>query len=161
MGRSSWGTAMSMSVGNDGPKNQWGRKWLLRGARFSLLVGLLAGGKQAWDDFSDYQEDVRRTVTSQLGYECAARLADDILTPNQNDVGNINVRKFGCATDDFYVSMKEIQDVRSGAMRFVPFKKAFYPISVLIASILGVVATLLLTAVAVVSLKALHWAWGR
>ena len=152
---------MGTDVGSHRDKYGWGRKWLLRGARLGLLVGLLAGGKQAWDDFSIYQEDLRRNVNTQLTYECAAHFADDILRQNRNEFGNVNVRKLGCTADDFYVSLKEIADVRSGAMKFAPYWKPFYPLSVLIASILGVLATLLLTTVAVVLLKGLQWAWGR
>lgn len=141
-------------------RRPWSRRWLLRGARFGLLIGLIAGGKQAWSDLSVYDAEIRRTVSSQLGYECAARLDDGILRQNQNEFGNVNIKKFGCSSDDFYVSLKEITDVRSGAMKFVTDLKPVYPLNVLVASILGVLATLLLTSLAVLLLKMLKWAWG-
>lgn len=140
-------------------RDRWGRRWVLRGARLSLLVGSLSGGVQAWGDFSSYQAELKRVVTSQIGYECAARLSDSLLMENQNDFGNINIRRFGCADDDFYVSLKEVQDVRTGEMKFTTVSKPFDLISVLIAFVSGALATLLLSAAAVALAKAVIWVW--
>lgn len=142
-------------------RDQWGRRWGLRGVRLSLLVGLLCSVFQVWNDFSLYRADVDRVVKSELGYECAARLTDDVLKHNQNEFGNINVRKFGCADNDFYVSLKEIQDVRSGTMKFAPYTSPFNPGEVVIAAVTGVVVTLLFAGGAIGLLKVMRWVWGR
>lgn len=140
-------------------RDHWGRRWVFRGARLSLLVGSLSGGVQAWDNFSSYQADLKRVLASQIGYECAARLSDSLLVENQNDFGNINIKTFGCADDDFYVSLKEVQDVRTGVLKFATVLKPFDLSSVLIAFVSGALATLLLSVVAVALAKAIMWVW--
>lgn len=133
----------------------------MRGVRLSVLAALLAGGSQAWRDFKAYDADLTRTMRSERGYTCAAGLPDQALRERQNELGTINVRSFGCSSDDFYVSLDEVDDVRKGKMEFAPYLSPIYPTNVVMASLFALFAVVFLSGLVITAVKALVWVWGR
>ncbi|WP_313199991.1 hypothetical protein [Rhizobium sp.] len=145
-----------------GPEqSRWGWRWFMRGVRLSVLAALLAGGGQAWKDFQAYDADLTRTMRSERGYSCAAGLPDETLKERQNEFGTINVRSLGCSSDDFYVSLDEVDDVRKGRMEFTPYLSPINPTNVVMASLFALFAVVFLSGLAITAVKALVWVWGR
>ncbi|WP_144340136.1 hypothetical protein [Sinorhizobium sp. BJ1] len=135
------------------------KKWLLRGFRFSIIVGGAFAVKDAIERYSDYQASVRSNIENRLDYECAARLDDPSLLAARNEFGNINVRKFFCSDRDFFVSMPEIADVRAGKMDFSTSLPAFDLVNTVVASVFGFLASITISAAALMIVVVVRWVW--
>lgn len=136
------------------------RTWFLRGLRLAVLVGVAAAGWHAWGVYSRYLDDLTRTAEMQLGYECAARESDEFLRARTNEFGNINIKDICFTGRDFWVSPREISDVRSGSMKFEPSFRPFdLPNSLVVGTLWGL-ATVLATLACLGTIRLTRWVWG-
>lgn len=135
--------------------------WFGRGMRLSVVVGLAGGGWHAWSVWERYQEDLTRSINSELTYRCAARLSEEQLRPHMNAVGNINVRTLCLTRDDFYVSLPELEEVRKDTMKFEPIWKPFDWPGTAIVGAMWTVGTILATIALLGVAATFRWVWGR
>lgn len=135
--------------------------WLGRGARLSLLVGLLAAAWDAWGWFDLYQQEQKRWFKTELMYKCAAALSPEILAPHITEFGTINVRSFCFTDDDAFVSLKELDEVRAGTMKFETSWKPFYWQNTAVVGLLWAFGTLFATLLALTAIAATRWVWGK
>lgn len=136
------------------------RTWLMRGLRLSILIGLIASAWHAWGVYSRYLEDVERWAQVLRAYECAAGKSDEFLTSRPNEFGNINVREFCFTGRDFWVSPKEISEVRSGSMKFETMFRPFELPNTFVVGALWALATMLATLACLVAIRLTRWVWG-
>jgi hypothetical protein len=141
-------------------RKSWTKLWFLRAVRFAILAVIVGGFWQAWEDLQSYREDVQRTVQSEIGYQCAARLDDSMLTSRINDYGNIEVGTIGCASGPFFVSMAEVRDVRAGKMSFETSLSPYYPERIFLSGLAMGFTVLLFSSIAIWVIRTIQWAWG-
>ena len=138
------------------------RRWLVRGFRLSLVVGVAAAAWQSWTVFSHYTDEQRDWANVRLLYECAARLKDDVLKAQVTTFDTVNVKGL-CSFDgeDHWVSLSEIADVRNGVMKFETTSKPFYEGITTAAAVLGFLSTMFATVALLSVIRLMQWVWGR
>lgn len=138
----------------------WNRKWFLRGLRLSLFIGVAMSGLKVWQDYSNYQVDVKISQETERGYQCAARLEDAVLLAAENAYGAINVRQFGCSDRAFFVRMDEIKEVRSGTMTFSVYSRPFNIDAAIFSFFAGMLISVIVTGTALGTVNLARWIWG-
>lgn len=108
-----------------------------------------------------YRDFQSRELESKQGYECAARLSDQALVANLNELGTIDVRPLQCSKRDFFVSMEEIKEVRRGSMDFSFGYPSFYAEATGVAGLLGFVLSALVVGLALCIVAVFRWVWGN
>jgi len=103
----------------------FGSRWMKRGLRLSVVVGLAGAALHAWTVWDRFRDAYDRSIKNEVTYRCAARLDEATLKPYMNEMGNINVKKVCLTTEDFYVAPYELQAVREGKMDFKPYDQPF------------------------------------
>lgn len=136
------------------------RRWFFRGLRLSVMVALLFAGIDAYGSHQLYQAELSNKFESEMGYKCAARIDDAALLQAANEYGNINIKQFSCTGHDFYVSMQEVADVRSGKLPFTVYSKPFYADRTAAAGVAGFVVSTLVVSLLLGSIAAARWIWG-
>ncbi|TJV39137.1 MAG: hypothetical protein E5Y02_26875 [Mesorhizobium sp.] len=137
------------------------KRWLSRGLRAAPVVGIIAAGWHSWDVMQRFQKDSGDTFKQELTYRCAARLPDDYLKSQQNEMGTINVRTACLVDRDFWVSMDEIAKVRAGTLKFEPYYKPYDAYGSLLIGVFWTVLAALATLGCLALTFVAHWVWGR
>src|SRR5262249_18365402 len=125
------------------------------------ILGLVAAGFHAWSVWKRYNDDREAWFKRKLTYECAARLSDNELKPFMNEYGNINVRRLCITNDDFFVSLDELDAVRTGTMKFETGWEPFDWLGTIIMGLLWAIATVLLTVGVLIIVNLGRWVWGK
>jgi hypothetical protein len=133
--------------------------WFWRGLRLSPVVGLAAAFWHGWGVFDDYKRSVSETFDQEITYRCASRIAPELLQDRSNEVGNINVKGI-CIDRDFWVSPAELDQVRSGEMKFETWRKPFDWPGMAVIGIFWMIATILITCSALIVAGIARWIWG-
>lgn len=142
-------------------KRLFGR-WLSRGFRLALVVGVVAAAWQSWTNFSLYEADQQSWAETRLLYECAARINDDVLAAQVTKFGTVNM-KGQCSFDgeDHWVALSEIADVRSGVLQFASSLKPFRMESTVSAGFFAFFTTMLSTLSLLAVVRLVQWVWGK
>lgn len=141
--------------------NGWGKRWLLRGVRLGLLMGLATAGLRGWQDFQRYQSEAIAVEKINQGYACAAKLTDEVLTRAANVNGVIDISRLGCETRTFYVRLDEVRDFRNAAKKFETYNQPYHLDALIFSFIVGFLALLTVTLTGISAIKAELWVWGK
>lgn len=84
---------------------------VMRGTfRLSILVGVVMGAVLSWKALRVADEAYRKDLEMWTTLRCARHLLDKDTKPIENEFGNIDIGKIGCANRQFWANKKEIQE---------------------------------------------------
>ena len=87
---------------------------IIRGTfRLSIVAAVISAAYGLFEGVQRHDKKYSEYLSFKLGYECAARQDDLELRAIENAYGTIDISQLHCTERPFYVTMDEVQRVRS------------------------------------------------